>query len=305
MLTLRQIEIIRAILITGTVKGAAELLGISAPGISRVMKHTESQLGLRLFSRTHGRFVPTDDVRGIFSQINEVFAKVENLQDSIEMLKRGENRLFAFASVPSIGQRILPLAVRRMKAAFPDLRMTINQVKIEEAVDYLLLQRGELVANSYKIDHPSLISHPIGTNQLVALIPKGHALENHETVAIEDMAAFPMVGIARSDPYGEILARPLENAGLSVDFSIEARFSQTLIALVGQGLGVALIDAFSVVDQVLPGIAIRPLAKPVMFRNYAIVSAESPRSIFADALIRHLQTEMAKVTPDRLFAQTA
>lgn len=305
MLTLRQIEIIRAILITGTVKGAADLLGISAPGISRVMKHTESQLGLRLFSRAHGRFIPTDDARGIFSQINEVFSRVEHLQDSIEMLKRGENRLFAFASVPSIGQRVLPLAVRRLKAAFPDLRMTINQVKIEETIDYLLLKRGELVANSYKIDHPSLISQPIGTNQLVALIPEGHPLEAQDTVAIEEMATFPMIGIARTDPYGEILARPLENAGLSVDFSIEARFSQTLIALVAQGLGVAVIDAFSVLDQVLPGIAIRPLAKPVLFRNYAIVSAEAPRSIFADALIKHLQTEMGKVTLARFDGQPA
>ena len=305
MLTLRQIEIIRAILLTGTVKGAAELLGISAPGISRVMKHTESQLGLRLFSRAHGRFAPTDDARGIFSQINEVFSKVEHLQDSIKMLKRGENRLFAFASVPSIGQRVLPLAVRRLKNAFPDLRMAINQVKIEESIDYLLLQRGELVANSYKIDHPSLISKPIGTNQLVALIPAGHPLETETEVAIEDIATFPIIGIARTDPYGAILARPFENAGLAVDFSIEARFGQTLIALVGQGLGAAVIDAFSVLDQVLPGVVIRPLAKPVTFRNYAIVSAEAPRSIFADALIKHLQMEMEKVTLSRLGQRPA
>lgn len=300
MLTLRQIEIIRTILITGTVKGAAEVLGISAPGISRVMKHTESQLGLRLFARAHGRFVPTDDARSIFNQINEVFTKVEHLQDSIGLLKRGENRLFAFASVPSIGQRVLPLAVRRLKNTFPDLRMSINQVKIEESVDYLLLRRGELVANSYKLDHPGLISQPIGTNQLVALIPEGHPLECQTEVAIEDMATFPMIGIAPTDPYGEILARPLANAGLTVDFTIEARLGQTLISLVAQGLGVAVIDAFSVLDQILPGIAIRPLAKPVTFRNYAIVSAEAPRSIFADALIKHLQTEMGKVTLARL-----
>ena len=124
MLTLRQIEVIRAILITGPVKGAADLLGVSAPGISRVMKHTETQLGLRLFSRAHGRFAPTEEARHIFTQINEVFAKVENLQHSIDMLKRGESRVFAFASVPSIAQRMLPNAVSRLQARFPDLRMT-------------------------------------------------------------------------------------------------------------------------------------------------------------------------------------
>ena len=43
MLTLRQIEVIRAITVAGTVKGAADLLGVSAPGVSRVMKHAEAQ----------------------------------------------------------------------------------------------------------------------------------------------------------------------------------------------------------------------------------------------------------------------
>ena len=51
MLTLRQIEVIRAIMITGTIAGAAKLLNVSAPGISRLMKHTERSLRLKLFER--------------------------------------------------------------------------------------------------------------------------------------------------------------------------------------------------------------------------------------------------------------
>jgi DNA-binding transcriptional LysR family regulator len=38
MLTLRQIEVIRAVMVAGTINGAAKLLNVSAPGISRLMK---------------------------------------------------------------------------------------------------------------------------------------------------------------------------------------------------------------------------------------------------------------------------
>jgi DNA-binding transcriptional LysR family regulator len=34
MMTLRQIEVVRAVMVTGTIEGAAKLLNISAPGIS-------------------------------------------------------------------------------------------------------------------------------------------------------------------------------------------------------------------------------------------------------------------------------
>ena len=60
MLTLRQIEIIRAIMVTGsTVAGAARLLNVSSPGISRVMKHAEASIGIKLFNRRGGRYSPT------------------------------------------------------------------------------------------------------------------------------------------------------------------------------------------------------------------------------------------------------
>ncbi|WP_287924095.1 LysR family transcriptional regulator, partial [Diaphorobacter sp.] len=43
-LTLRQVEVIRALMIAGTIQGAATLLGVSAPGVSRLVKHTEDSL---------------------------------------------------------------------------------------------------------------------------------------------------------------------------------------------------------------------------------------------------------------------
>ena len=82
MLTLRQIEIIRAIMVTGTVGGAARLLNVSSPGVSRAMKHAEVSVGVKLFSRKGGRYSPTTEANAIFSQINGVYDKVEDLPPS-------------------------------------------------------------------------------------------------------------------------------------------------------------------------------------------------------------------------------
>ena len=89
MLTLRQIEVIRAIMVTGTVGGAARLLNVSSPGVSRVMKHAETSVGVKLFSRKGGRYSPTPQANAIFSQINGVYDKVEDLQFVISRIQRG------------------------------------------------------------------------------------------------------------------------------------------------------------------------------------------------------------------------
>lgn len=303
MLTLRQIEVIRAIMVAGTVSGAAELLNVSAPGVSRVMKHAEGLLGIRLFSRRHGRFIPTREAESVFGQVNEVFRKVEDLQYAIDRLKRGETTRFCCASVPSIAQHILPRSVKRLRGRFPELKMEIDILKIEEAIDYLLLKKGELVAMSYKLDHPGLISHPLAVGGLVAIVPAGHPLAERRALSLADLAGYPLIGIDPEDPYGRIMARAFREQGLELELTIRARFAQTVSTLVRQGLGVALIDEFSVCGRELPGVARLPVAEPLPFRTYAVVNADEPLSNFCEAMIEALRAEMRSAVRSRPWAE--
>ena len=102
-MTLRQIEVIRAVMMTGTISGAAEMLNVSAPGISRLVKHTEESLGIRLFERKAGLFVPSVEAGPVFDQVRSVYKGVENLNHAVDALQKGEDVQLAFASAPSIG----------------------------------------------------------------------------------------------------------------------------------------------------------------------------------------------------------
>jgi DNA-binding transcriptional LysR family regulator len=120
MLTLRQIEVIRAIMVTGTVGGAARLLNVSSPGVSRVMKHAETSVGVKLFSRKGGRYSPTPQANAIFSQINGVYDKVEDLQFVISRIQRGAETELKIGSVPSIANIMVPRAIADLrKARYP------------------------------------------------------------------------------------------------------------------------------------------------------------------------------------------
>ncbi|MFV0359149.1 LysR family transcriptional regulator [Tropicimonas sp.] len=300
MLTLRQIEVIRAITVAGTVKGAAELLNVSAPGISRVMKHTEDQLGIRLFSRTHGRYAPTEEARDIFDQVTAVFQSVENLQYSIRALRAGGGRTASFAAVPSVAHHVFPAAVERLRHQFPDLHLNLNTIKIEEAIDYLLLRKGDVAALSYKLDHPGLVMMPLYSGRLLAIVPQGHKLAGVEALSVNDLVREPMIGVDPEDPYGRILAEPFRQYGLRPDFTIQARTGQMIATLVGQGLGVAVIDELSLAGPIrFPGIAVRPISEPTTFRAYAAFKADQPRSIFADRLVELMRAEMNRIAAGR------
>ncbi|WP_138472869.1 LysR family transcriptional regulator [Poseidonocella sp. HB161398] len=291
-ITLRQVEVIRAVMLRGTISGAAELLGVSAPGISRLVKHTEEALGLRLFERRAGLFVPSVEASRVFDQIREVYKGVENLQAALESLQKGEEVQLSFAAAPSIAQAIAARAIRAVRARYPDLYMDLNMLRIEETADYLLLERGEFVIMSSAVHNPGIENQKLAHGRVIAILPEGHPLAAREAVSVRDLAKEPLVGIEPSDPYGRIVTRPFREAGVEARHSMRGRFAQTIVSLVRNGLGVAVIDEFSVAEDILPGVVRKPLLEETSIDIYLVTKKGRQLSNFAEYSIRQFRREL-------------
>ncbi len=303
MLTLRQIEVIRAIMITGTIAGAAKLLNVSAPGISRLMKHTERTLRLKLFERRQGRYVPTPEAKDIFEQINGVYRKVDDLHSMLARIERGGDVEFKLGSVPSICHVMVPRAIERLRRKHPDLRIDINILKIEEALDYLLLGKGEIVAMSYKLDHPGLDFMPLAMGELLCIVPQGHPLAGYSSISAREIVQHQLIGIDPNDPYGRIMSEIFQRQGLHYDMAIKARFGTTVCSLVRAGLGIAIIDQFTVAHGSMQGIAAIPIEEPTRFQTYVAMKNDKALSLYAETFVKLLREEMNAVVSPQLAAE--
>jgi DNA-binding transcriptional LysR family regulator len=292
MLTLRQIEIVRAIMVTGTIAGAAKLLNVSAPGISRLMKYTEDSLGVRLFNRRHGRYVPTPEARNIFDLLDNIHRKVDDLQVAIEKLGSGEGRELAIASVPSIANVMVPRAVERLKRRYPDLKIEIDILKIEQAIDYLLLGRGEVVAISSRFDHSIIDFAPLATGRLFCIVPEGSELAARSSISPAEIVQHELIGIDPNDPYGRIMTSIFREQGLTYNMHIKARFGTTVGSLVASGLGIAIIDQFTVAYGRMTGVKCLEIDAETTFKTYAAHRSDVPLSVYAEAFLENLRTEM-------------
>lgn len=293
-LTLRQVEVIRAVMIAGTIQGAANLLNVSAPGISRLVKHTEEGLGLRLFERRAGVFVPAPEAHAIFAMIEQVHRQMENLNAAVGAMRKGRDFTLSFASAPSIAQFITARVIRGLRTRLPDLDIALDILKIEETLDYLLLERGEMVIMSSALDNPAVENTPLGEGRIIAIMPEGHPLAAKGVVSIHDLVRHPFVGVDRADPYGRILARPLEDAGLNPRYAMRGRFAQTIVSLVRHGLGVAVIDEFSVAEVYMPGLVRRPLLEPASITAWSVTKRGRALSSFAETTIGLFRRELAR-----------
>lgn len=293
-ITLRQVEVIRAVMLRGTINGAAEHLNVSAPGISRLIKHTEESLGIRLFERRAGLFVPSVEAGAVFDQIREVYKGVENLQSVLGALQKGQDVRLSFASAPSVAQFIAARAIRNLRQRYPDLVIELNLLKIEETLDYLLLERGEFVIMSSYVDNPGVESRKIAAGKIVAILPEAHPLARQPFVTVAELAREDLIGVDPSDPYGAIMAQPFRAAGIEPHYTLRGRFAQTVVSLVRHGLGVALIDEFSVAEVYMPGLVRRPVRETLPIDIYVVTKKGRVMSNFAEAAIAQFGKELAE-----------
>src|SRR6476646_2290732 len=299
MMTLRQVEVIRAVMVTGTIGGAARLLNVSAPGISRLVKYTEKSLGIRFFQRQNGRYFPTPEARNIFEQINSVYEKMDDLTEIIGKIGRGDLSELRIGSVPSISQVMVPRAIERVRRRYPELRIDINILKIEEAVDYLLLDRGDCVAMSSRIEHTGLDFMPLASGELYCIVPQGHELAGRKQVSAAEITRYPLIGIDPNDPYGRIMAEIFARHRLDYNITIRARFGTTVCALVKAGLGIAVIDQFTVAHGGYPGVELLRIAEPTRFDTYMAVKRGAALSLHVEHFIECMRAEMRALEPGR------
>src|SRR5690606_28821782 len=76
-LSLRQIEVFRAIMMAGSISGAGRMVHVSQPAVSRVLALTEARLGYPLFERAKGRLLPTPEARRLYQEVEHVYGGIQ------------------------------------------------------------------------------------------------------------------------------------------------------------------------------------------------------------------------------------
>jgi len=281
MLNFRQIEVFRAIMITRTVNGAAKLLNVSQPGISRILKYTEDKIGMKLFERKKGRLFPTPEGREIFEEIQVIYKQIQNLEWTIERLVQGEDNILKIGSSPSVGRYLVPKVLALFKKDFPKVTVMLDILSIGEVADYVSLQKGDYMVTIFPVDHPAVDCQAFMDGGLVCVVPKGHPLAEKDSLRAEDIAKHRLIAFEEDTPHGKIIRGYFKDAKVDYNVATFIRFAETACALVEQGMGVALVDEFTVMGNRYPDLTIIPVEAGHKFSLRLNFHANAPRSNIA------------------------
>lgn len=287
-LTHRHIEVFRALMLTGSVTRAAELLHSSQPTLSRELARLEQVLQMNLFDRVRGRLRPTVRAQALLQEVQQSYVGLERIAATASALRHFSEGRLAVACLPALAHALLPGAVRRFADQHPQASLAITPLESPALETMLTEQRADLGLIEQR-------QAPAGTRLAtllevdeVAVLPAGHALLAKRRLRLQDFADQAFVSLAAGDPYRDELDRLFAEAGVARLLALEAGSAVAVCALVQQGLGVAVVNALTALAMAGPGLQLRPLGVPLRFHVGLVtpeLRAPSPlREAFAVAL---------------------
>lgn len=261
------LRVVKAIADAGSITGAAAALGYSQPAISQQLKRLEQRLGVPLVERV-GRSVRLTQAGRILARhapaVTTALDAAAGELAELRGLRAGRVRLVGF---PSASPTIVPRLLAELDAHHTGVTVTYLEAEPPEAVEVVREDRADIALTfSYPGDRddPHVTSArglsvtSIGTDDLLAVLPAGHAAASAEVVDVAALAGEKWIaGCPRCRGHLlELCAR----AGFDPHIAFETDNFVAVEGLVAQGIGVATLPRMAVSSfPQLPGVVTRPL----------------------------------------------
>jgi len=244
---LKHIEAFNALMLTGTVSGAARLLHVTQPAVTQTIQLTELQLGYPLFTRQSRRLVPTREAHALYPEVQRLMSQLEGVRRLALALKAGEaNQTLRILIVPSLAVRLLPDAMSAFRRQYPNIEISIRTMHSNEIAQAIALQEGDVGIVYGNVMHANLEEEHVATGRLVHVSRiRKRGEDRRGTIAMGDVVREPFIRIDERDPLGAMLADQWSRLGLTPVAGMSVQTHHIAMVFAEEGFGPAIIDSFT------------------------------------------------------------
>jgi len=292
---LRHIEVFHAIMQVGTISGAAQVLHISQPAVTKVLQHAELQLGMPLFERVRGKLYPKPEAHRLFAETEKLHRDLQGIRRLAASLKSRAVETVRLVSTPTIAISVLPQAMSAWRRDFPDTRCELATHHTSEIVNTLRLGEADMALSLQDPRHPGILAEAVAQGVMTVIAPAGtwRPEELARPLTAEGLTG-ELIGHADNDPLGEMVVAACEAQGMQPVFRTTVQTYQIARSLVEAGGGIAVVDPLTAASADPARVQKRLWAPAIPIQLYLLTNSHAPLSHgarqLADCIARAART---------------
>ena len=287
------LRVVRAIADTGSITAAAALLGYSQPAVSQTVRRLEQRLGMPVLTRVPRGALLTEAGDILARHAATVLRSIDSAAEELAELAGLRTGWVRIAAFPSASSTIVPRLIERMSADYPGLRFRYIEAEPPEAVQAVRDHTADIALTfSYPGDPDDphgasaagLTATPLWREDMVLILRRdgdSNLSPDASPLALDSLAGAGWIaGCPRCRGH---LLHLCAAHGFTPNIDYETDNVSAVLAMVGAGLGVALLPSLALASVPLPeNVVARHPASPDS-RTVHLVSAEASHRVPAIA----------------------
>ncbi|MEV7375946.1 LysR family transcriptional regulator [Streptomyces sp. NPDC090301] len=280
MLDVRRLQVLRAVVTSGSVTAAAANLGYTPSAVSQQIGVLEKEAGIALLERFGRGVRPTAAGRLLTEHAAVIGRQVAEAETALADLRSGRTGRISVRYFATAGAELVAPALARFRTEHPGVRVDLriaDGAPADEEADLTLVVRPrgggpDAAGDGLRLVH--LLDDPYR-----AVLPKGHPLADRRTaVDLAELAGEPWVGSERPGPCLDAVLDACAAAGFAPDIAVECEEYATAQGFVAAGLGVSLVPLTGLGSR-HPHVVVRKVRGPEPVRSIHAAVRKSSLSL--------------------------
>lgn len=267
--TITELRYLVAVAETGHFGRAAAACFVTQPTLSAQLKKLENNLGVRLVERGSRRAQLTAAGQRVVERARVMLEQLRGIGDAARGHTDPLDGELRLGVIPTLGPYLLPLLLRPLQHAFPQLHLVVIEQVTATLLEELAGHRLDAALVALPVDAPGIETLPLFDEPFWVLAPTQHRLARRPRIKEAELRQQSVLLLAEGHCLrDQALAICGEQSSGLADF--RATSLETLGHLVAAGLGCTLLPALAVSHLKSSAVAARPFAQPAPHRRIGL-----------------------------------
>lgn len=269
-MNLSQLQVLVAIVDTGSLTEAAEVVSLTQSAVSYSLSKLEAELGVTLLERGRSGITVTRIGEEVVQHARIVISQTEIIRQKTARERGISVGKIRFGSVARIPSRLLTGIIRNFQHQYPDIEIIFFEGTPNELTDWL--EQGIIDVGTVIEPQRFTQAAPLMHDEIKAITSVNHELAKQDSVPIERFLHEPLVG-----PKAEfgLIHQFIKTPQFShVQLRYEVTTQNTIFAMVRENMGVTLMPQMLVED--IDGLKTLSFIPQLTISVYLAANTEQP-----------------------------
>ncbi len=240
-MTTRQLYYLVTIADLGTLSGAAQILGISQPALSKFLAEYEASLGFHLFLRYHRILRPTAMGRYMISCAQKILDEQTRMLQSLRELTDTGQLLIRLAIAPNRAAILYSRIYKTFSRRYPEISLSLTELVARDQP--AAIQHGQIDLAIGSGDTSEKISDiPFAHEELLLALPRSHPLAERNKISLKELKDTPFVLQGPHHNIRTLADRLFKEAGFSPLVTFESNDVLLVDSMLHQAAGAGFVS---------------------------------------------------------------